>query len=166
MFSKFLCTDVLAIRCVDNFIFVGMGCVLYIFNAKTYKLEKKINCLYPYNIHGIVEGPNNKLTVFGANYFSTYKIYHKQETLMIEEDSNKKRLNDWIVAAEWVIFDEFDYLCVLLAHNNVCIYNVSSECYQSICCEERCILYPYIYIFKQNILTLILTLLLDTLAPC
>ncbi|XP_071877534.1 tRNA (34-2'-O)-methyltransferase regulator WDR6-like [Bombus fervidus] len=141
MFSKFLCTDVLAIRCVDNFIFVGMGCVLYIFNANTYKLEKNINCLYPYNIHGIVEGPNNKLTVFGANYFSTYKIYHKQETLIIEEDSSKKRLNDWIVAAEWVMFDECDYLCILLAHNNVYIYDVSSECYQNICCEERCILY-------------------------
>lgn len=65
-----------------------------------------------------------------------------------------------------MIFDECDYLCVLLAHNNVCIYNVSSECYQSICCEERCILYPYIYILKQNVLTLILTLLLDMLALC
>ena len=59
-----------------------MGCALYIFNGSTYKLEKKINCLYPYNIHGIIEGPDNKLTVFGRNLFSTYKIHLEQETLM------------------------------------------------------------------------------------
>lgn len=141
MFSKFLCTDVLAIRCVDNLIFVGMGCVLYIFNGNTYKLEEKINSLYPYNIHGIIEGPDNKLTVFGENLFCTYKIYLKQETLTIEEDSCKKRLNDWIVSAKWVAFNGYNYLCVLLAHNNVCIYDIFSECYRSIWCEEKCILY-------------------------
>lgn len=63
-------------------IYIGVGCSLYIFNVNTYKLEKKINCLYPYNIHGIIEGPDNKLTVFGANYFCTYKIYYEEETLM------------------------------------------------------------------------------------
>ncbi|OAD58760.1 WD repeat-containing protein 6, partial [Eufriesea mexicana] len=82
MFSKLLCTDVLAVRCIDNLIFIAMGCTLYIFNVDTYKFERKINCLYPYNIHGIIEGPDNKLTVFGAHFFCTYNIYHKQGTLI------------------------------------------------------------------------------------
>lgn len=141
MFSKLLCTDVLAIRCIDNLIFVGVGCSLYIFNVNTYKLEKKINCLYPYNIHGIIEGPDNKLTVFGANYFCTYKIYYEQETLIIKEDLNKKELNDWIITVKWLLYDGHNYLCVLLAHNNVCIYDIFNECYQNTWCEEKCILY-------------------------
>ncbi|XP_017754598.1 PREDICTED: WD repeat-containing protein 6 [Eufriesea mexicana] len=141
MFSKLLCTDVLAVRCIDNLIFIAMGCTLYIFNVDTYKFERKINCLYPYNIHGIIEGPDNKLTVFGAHFFCTYNIYHKQGTLIIKEDCNKNVLNDWIIAAKWLTFEKCNYLCVLLAHNNICIYNVLGKYYQSTWCEERCILY-------------------------
>ncbi|XP_076754187.1 tRNA (34-2'-O)-methyltransferase regulator WDR6-like isoform X2 [Xylocopa sonorina] len=143
MFTKLLCTDVLAVRCINNIIFIGMGCTLYAFDVDTFKLINKISCSYPYNIHGIVEGPNNKLTVFGANFFCTFKIYHKEGTFTIEECSKsyKKELNDWIIAAKWLTIDRCDYLCVLLAHNNVRVYDLFNERYQSTWCEEKCILY-------------------------
>ncbi|KOC68853.1 WD repeat-containing protein 6 [Habropoda laboriosa] len=153
MISKLLCTDVLAIRCIDNLIFVGMGSTLHIFNRTTYKLEKKISCFYPYNIHGIVEGPNNQLTVFGANVLCTYKISKEQGIFIIEEDSQKKMLTDWIIAIKWLTLHECNYLCVLLAHNNICIYDIFCECYQNVSCEEKCILgtvYQEILIWEVN----------------
>lgn len=41
-----------------------MGPTLYLF--KHCKFERKLDCLYPSNIHGIVAGADNKLAVFGA----------------------------------------------------------------------------------------------------
>ncbi|XP_012154192.1 tRNA (34-2'-O)-methyltransferase regulator WDR6 isoform X3 [Megachile rotundata] len=141
MISKLLCTDVLAIRCVNNLVFVGVGCTLHIFDIDTYKLEKKIDCLYPYNIHGIIEGPNNKISIFGANSLCGYNIQKKQETLIVKEEFSKNCLNDWIITVKWLSFDGYEYLAVLLAHNNVCIYDCIKKNYQNVWCKEKCILY-------------------------
>lgn len=62
--------------------YAGIGCTLHIFDADTGKIEGKIDCLYPDNIHGIVEGPKNKLAVFGANSFCTNVVYKKEGTLV------------------------------------------------------------------------------------
>ncbi|XP_076278932.1 trafficking protein particle complex subunit 31 isoform X5 [Lasioglossum baleicum] len=150
MISKLLCTDVLAIHCRHNLIFVGIGTTLHIFRADTFELEKKIDCLYPNNIHGIVEGPNNKLAVFGANIFSTYYIEIKDGTLEIKEDIKKKCLNDWIIAAKWFTFSGCDYLVNLSAHNSVCVYNTSNNHCQEKWCEEKCILYTGSIFVKSN----------------
>ncbi|XP_076239379.1 trafficking protein particle complex subunit 31 isoform X2 [Calliopsis andreniformis] len=151
MISKLLCTDVLVIRCVNNFIFVAIGCTLHIFDADTFKLEKKLNCLYPYNIHEIVEGPNNKIAVFGANFFCSYVIYKKQGTLVIKENIGKRHFEDWIITAKWLRFCECDHLAILLAHNNVYVYDTYNDCHQGIECEERCILYAgTILLQKKN----------------
>ncbi|XP_031827082.1 tRNA (34-2'-O)-methyltransferase regulator WDR6 isoform X2 [Nomia melanderi] len=150
MISKFLCTDVLAIYCSRNFIFVGIGCALHIFNTSTFKLEKKIDSLYPYNIHGIVGGPNDKLAVFGANYFCTYTVHTKEKTLEIKEDTKKICLKDWIIASKWFAHCGIDYLAILLAHNNIYIYNTSNEHYEETWCEEKCILYAGHMLIKSN----------------
>ncbi|XP_076618371.1 tRNA (34-2'-O)-methyltransferase regulator WDR6-like isoform X1 [Colletes latitarsis] len=150
MISKLLCTDVLVIRCVNNLIFVGIGCTLHIFDADTYNFEGKIDCLYPYNIHGIVEGPNNKLAIFGANFLCAYNIYKKQGTLVIKESYSKKCLNDWIISAKWFILGGYDYLAILLAHNNVCLLDTFNDHCQNIWCEEKCILYAGSILVKSN----------------
>ncbi|XP_053970887.1 WD repeat-containing protein 6 [Hylaeus volcanicus] len=150
MISKLLCTDVLAIRCVNNLIFVGIGSTLHIFDGDTHKLEEKINCLYPYNIHGIVEGPNNNLAVFGANFLCFYNIYKKHEALTIKEGSIRKYLNDWIITTNWFVHKEYNCLAVLLAHNNVCLLDTFNECYKDIWCEEKCILYAGSIVVKNN----------------
>lgn len=54
------------------FIIAGMGPNLYVF--RHCKLEQKLDCLYPSNIHGIVVGANNKLAVFGAKSICIYNI--------------------------------------------------------------------------------------------
>ncbi|XP_076663163.1 trafficking protein particle complex subunit 31 isoform X1 [Andrena cerasifolii] len=150
MISQFLCTDVLAIRCVDQLVFVGIGCTLHIFNADTCKIEGKIDCLYPDNIHGIVDGSNNKLAVFGANSFCTYVIRKKEGTLAIEEDVKRKCLGDWIVAANWSTLQGRDLLAVLSAHNNVYMYDLLDDGYRDIWCEEKCILYAGSILVKKN----------------
>ncbi|XP_076548344.1 tRNA (34-2'-O)-methyltransferase regulator WDR6 isoform X4 [Osmia lignaria lignaria] len=141
MISKLLCADVLAIRCVNDLVFVGMGCTLHVFGTDTYKLEKKINCLYPHSIHGIIEGPNDMLAVFGANFLCAYNIQKNQGTLIIEEVFSNKCFDDWIIAAKWLTSDGYDYLSVLLAHNSVCIYDSSKERSQNVWCKEKCILW-------------------------
>nr|XP_033338866.1 WD repeat-containing protein 6 isoform X1 [Megalopta genalis]XP_033338867.1 WD repeat-containing protein 6 isoform X1 [Megalopta genalis] len=150
MISKLLCTDVLAIHSRRNLIFVGVGTTLHIFRADTFVLETKIDCLYPNNIHGIVEGPNNKLAVFGANTFCTYHICINEETLQIKEDNNKEFLNNWIITANWLTFSKCDYLVILSAHNSVYIYNTSNKHYQEQWCKEKCILYAGFIFVKNN----------------
>ncbi|XP_034191161.2 tRNA (34-2'-O)-methyltransferase regulator WDR6 isoform X2 [Osmia lignaria lignaria] len=118
-----------------------MGCTLHVFGTDTYKLEKKINCLYPHSIHGIIEGPNDMLAVFGANFLCAYNIQKNQGTLIIEEVFSNKCFDDWIIAAKWLTSDGYDYLSVLLAHNSVCIYDSSKERSQNVWCKEKCILY-------------------------
>ncbi|XP_078050638.1 tRNA (34-2'-O)-methyltransferase regulator WDR6-like isoform X2 [Augochlora pura] len=150
MISKLLCTDVLAIHCRGNFIFVGVGTTLHIFRADTFVLETKIDCLYPNNIHGIAQGPNNKLAVFGANTFSTYRICTKEDTLQIKEDSNKEHVTDWIITVKWFTFSKCDYLVILSAHNSLYIYDTSNNCYQEKWCKEKCILYAGFIFVKSN----------------
>lgn len=77
-------------------------------------------------------------------YLYIFIIYILFLFIRIKENLNKKELNDWIITAKWLLYDGYNYLCVLLAHNNVCIYDIFNKCCQNTWCEEKCILYPYI----------------------
>ncbi|XP_076163612.1 tRNA (34-2'-O)-methyltransferase regulator WDR6-like isoform X1 [Ptiloglossa arizonensis] len=150
MLSTLLCTDVLAICCTNNLVFVGVGCTLHIFDIETYKLEGKINCLYPNNIHGIVEGPNNTLAIYGSNFICAYNIYKREETLVVKENFSKKCLNDWIITTKWFTLQGYNYLAILLANNNLYLLDIFNEHYQDIWCEEKCILYSGFILVKNN----------------
>ncbi|KAL6261293.1 hypothetical protein P5V15_008815 [Pogonomyrmex californicus] len=138
MASLLLCTDVLAIRCVEDLVFVGMGPILHVF--KHSKLEYKLDCLYPNNIHGIVVGANKKLAVFGAKSICICNIVEEAYGIKIEKQSTDQ-FNDWIIAIEWILFKERMQLAILFAHNYLFIYDIFHKTSQVISCEKTCILY-------------------------
>ncbi|XP_071571195.1 tRNA (34-2'-O)-methyltransferase regulator WDR6-like isoform X1 [Temnothorax nylanderi] len=138
MMSLLLRTDVLAIRCVGNHVLVGMGSMLYLY--KDCKFERKLDCLYPSNIHGIVVGINNELAVFGARSICVCNIVEIVDDVSISKQSTHQ-FNDWIIAVKWISFKEQMQLAILFAHNYVSIYDVLNKTSQVIHCEETCILY-------------------------
>ncbi|XP_032663397.1 WD repeat-containing protein 6 isoform X2 [Odontomachus brunneus] len=140
MISKLLRTNVLAVRCVDDLVLIGMGSMLYVFDTNSYQLKSKLNCLYPSNIHGIVVGPNNILAVFGAKSIYICDII-KQEEVITFKKRNNNEFNDWIIALQWISVKKQLQLAILFAHNCVSIYDISEGSFQIVCCEEKCILY-------------------------
>ncbi|XP_072762395.1 tRNA (34-2'-O)-methyltransferase regulator WDR6-like [Anoplolepis gracilipes] len=143
MISRLSRTNVLAIRCVENHVLVGMGPTLYFFQLskydENYNLREKLDCLYPNNIHGIVVGPNNKLAVFGAKSICICNIINQEESReMTLEKQSIDQLNDWIIAVEWISKMQ---LAILFAHNYLCLYNVFDKSFQEVHCKEKCILY-------------------------
>lgn len=136
--SAFSCTEVLAIRCVGDVVFTGMGPNLYVFRNCT--LFEKINCLGSSNIHGIEAGANNKLAVFGARSMCICKRVERVDKIIIEQESIHE-FNDWIIAAKWISFKEQMQLAILFAHNYVSIYDTFNKTCRVVRCEETCILY-------------------------
>ncbi|XP_012532224.1 WD repeat-containing protein 6 isoform X2 [Monomorium pharaonis] len=115
-----------------------MGSILYVY--KHCKFKRKLNCLYPNNIHGIVVGANNKLAVYGARSICICDIVEIECDIRIRKQSTDQ-FNDWIIAAEWILFKEQVQLAILFAHNYISIYDISNKTFQTIRCEETCILY-------------------------
>nr|XP_050850545.1 WD repeat-containing protein 6 isoform X1 [Vespula vulgaris] len=141
MISKLLCTDVLAIHSIDDYIFVGIGCILHIFKKyEIYELEYKLN-FNSNNIHGILKASNNYLIVFGAKCLCIYDIDKTKDTLLLKQTFDTIWFNDWIIAVKCLNIDTQIFLIILFAHNNVYIYDISNKKYQYIWCEEKCILY-------------------------
>ncbi|KAG7214130.1 hypothetical protein KM043_001484 [Ampulex compressa] len=141
MKSELLCTDVLAIRCIDDFLLVGVGCTLLVLQRDTHELQAKLRCLYPNNVHGIVEGPNRTLATFGANSLCIYRINAVEGRAVLHRYSNVCRFDDWIIALEWLTVHGQTYLLILFAHNNLYIYDILHRSYNNVQCEEKCILY-------------------------
>ncbi|XP_017887106.1 WD repeat-containing protein 6 [Ceratina calcarata] len=153
MSSKILYTDVLALCCTDDFLFAGIGCSLHIFDVKTYAFQVKLDCLEPHIIHGIVNGPNSMLTVFGRNLFCAYTICRSIDSTAIDIVVTKQQVPDWIITAKWSTINGSNCLCLLLAHNSVCIYNPGLKTaarYNTFTCTEKCLLYAGYISVKDN----------------
>ncbi|XP_029178864.1 WD repeat-containing protein 6 isoform X1 [Nylanderia fulva] len=144
MISRLSRTNVLAIRCLEDLVLVGMGPTLWVFEhskfCENYELKEKLDCLYPNNIHGIVVGPNNKLAVFGAKSICICNIVNQRGEITFVKQSTDQ-LNDWIIAVEWISIKEQMQLAILFAHNYLCIYNILDKSTQVVHCTEKCILY-------------------------
>nr|KAF7427407.1 hypothetical protein H0235_007101 [Vespula pensylvanica] len=118
MISKLLCTDVLAIHSIDDYIFVGIGCILHIFKKyEIYELEYKLN-FNSHNIHGILKASNNYLIVFGAKCLCIYDIDKTKDTLLLKQTFDTIWFNDWIIAVKCLNIDTQIFLIILFAHNN------------------------------------------------
>ena len=55
-------------------LFTGLGSALYIVNKLNYKLQTKLDVLYPERIHGIIEAAENKLIIFGGKSLRICKL--------------------------------------------------------------------------------------------
>ncbi|KAK2584051.1 hypothetical protein KPH14_006501 [Odynerus spinipes] len=141
MISKLLCTDVLAIHSISNFVLVGIGCILHVFKKRTtYELEYKLN-FYSNNIHGILEVSDNYIVVFGGKCLCIYETNKRSNTIILKEYFDPIWFNDWIIAVTWLTTNTQIFLIILFAHNNVCVYDICTKKHQYIFCEEKCILY-------------------------
>lgn len=49
---------------------------------------------------------------------------------------------DWIIAIDGQQKEGGHQLCVLLAHNSLCFYDIATKLAQTVQCKEKCILYP------------------------
>ncbi|XP_051172215.1 WD repeat-containing protein 6 isoform X2 [Leptopilina boulardi] len=141
MHSTYSKTDVLAIRYVDDFICLGLGTILYIINKSNYKVETKLNVLYPHKIHGIKIAPGNKLIIFGGKSLRICKLIITGNQIKIENVSDIYCFTDWIIAVEFFRTEDEIKLIILFAHNYLYICDLLNEQHRIIWCEEKCILY-------------------------
>lgn len=65
------------------------------------------------------------------------------------EKKSSHYFNDWIIAASVTPDDVEENICILFAHNNLCIYNTLTKNMENIWCEEKCILYPLKILIKE-----------------
>ncbi|KAK0176366.1 hypothetical protein PV328_000510 [Microctonus aethiopoides] len=150
MYPVGLCCDVLAIRCIEKFIVAAIGNQLHIFHQSTKKYVDIINTNHGDNIHEIIRVIGDELIVFGGRCLTVFEFQIKNEQIIVEKKSSHY-FNDWIIAASVTPDDVEENICILFAHNNLCIYNTLTKNMENIWCEEKCILYAgFISIYNSN----------------
>lgn len=150
MFSTYSKTDVLAIRYVDDFICLGLASTLYVVNKFNYKVETKLNVLYPHRIHGIKIASGNKLIIFGGKSLRICKFDIIDSQVILENISDIYSFTDWIIAVEFFAIEDEVKLIILFAHNNLYICDLFNKYHRNVSCEEKCILYGGSIFPKNN----------------
>ncbi|CAG5103493.1 Similar to Wdr6: WD repeat-containing protein 6 (Mus musculus) [Cotesia congregata] len=140
MLSVDICHDILAIRCIDDYVFVGIGTKLNIFSNIDLKCKSIIETGHQNIIHDIVQNGSNKLIIFGGKYLSIFS-YEIIEDKIIVNKLSEHIFNDWIISSNFFSINNTEDIYVLFAHNNLYLYNTSSKKYTNVLCEEKCILY-------------------------
>ncbi|KAH0550310.1 WD repeat-containing protein 6 [Cotesia glomerata] len=140
MLSVDICHDILAIRCVDDYIFVGIGTKLNIFSNINLKCKSIIETGHQDIIHDIVQNGSDKLIIFGGKYLSIFS-YEIIEDKIIVNKLSQHIFNDWIISSNFFSINNIEDIYVLFAHNNLYLYNTLSKKYTNVLCEEKCILY-------------------------
>ncbi|XP_015108821.1 WD repeat-containing protein 6 [Diachasma alloeum] len=133
-----LSRDVLAIRCVEGYIIIGVGNQLRVFRASNHKFLKSIETFHDDVIHNIVK-TSNKLIAFGGRHLSIFKFEIDSEEIIIERE-NSHAFDDWIIAAEF-FSENSDHIYILFSHNNLHLFNTLTKKFRNVHCEERCISY-------------------------
>lgn len=134
-------TDVFAIKCIKNHVFLGIGCTLYVVNSRDEKVETKIDALHPDNIHNISTKFNKRLIVYGGKRLCIFQIDIEDNLLNIEKLSEVHVFDDWIIDVKWLGSLDDPTLTILFAHNNIYNYHVYKKTHYSIACKETCLLY-------------------------
>ncbi|OXU24481.1 hypothetical protein TSAR_014047 [Trichomalopsis sarcophagae] len=136
-----LSTDVLAVKCISNYVFIGIGCKLYAICKTDYKIKIKIDALHPDNIHGIVVKSNSKLIVYGGKSLCVFDLNISDNDVSINILDKIHRFNDWIIDVDWLGSLRDSTLTILFAHNNVYNYDLSDQNFTNTACKEICLLY-------------------------
>ncbi|PSK41576.1 hypothetical protein C7M61_001262 [Candidozyma pseudohaemuli] len=129
---------VTAVKLNENFIYVGYGPVLKIFNRDEHDELVFSQQIFKRNkIHGIaVRG--SKIAVSGARSFAVFEPFYRNNQVKVVE----KAINEWIIAVEFVAETR---LLLLTSHNEVLDIDVSDasafKLLQKIHCNEKSILY-------------------------
>ncbi|XP_057318454.1 WD repeat-containing protein 6 [Microplitis mediator] len=140
MLSVDICHDILAIRCIDSYIFVGIGTKLHVFNSIDFKCKLITDTDHQDIIHDIVKNGSDKLIIFGGKYLSIFSYKINQDELIVNKLSTHI-FNDWIISSSFYSINNTEDIYILFAHNNLYLYNTSSKEYTNVLCEEKCILY-------------------------
>ncbi|KAF7987520.1 hypothetical protein HCN44_003282 [Aphidius gifuensis] len=140
MESIALCRDVLSIKCIKEFIFLGVGNQLRAFDRSNFKNIGIIDAFPIDVIHGIIEG-ENKILVFGGRSLGifTYKKIKNDELQF--DNIFYHYFSDWIISADFYSNENQDNVYILFAHNNLYLFNLNTKNYKNILCEEKCIIY-------------------------
>ncbi|XP_011502561.1 PREDICTED: WD repeat-containing protein 6 [Ceratosolen solmsi marchali] len=141
MISLDMNTDVLAIKCIKNYVFIGIGCTIYVLNNIRCKLEIKINVLHPDNIYDIINKSDDKLIVYGKKSLCILSISFRDDFIRIEQIDEIIRFDDWIINVKWLGALSDPTLTILFANNNVYNFELFSKQYFNTHCKERCLLY-------------------------
>ncbi|XP_031784570.1 WD repeat-containing protein 6 isoform X2 [Nasonia vitripennis] len=136
-----LSTDVLAVKCISNYVFIGIGCKLYAICKTDYKIKIKIDALHPDNIHGIVIKSNSKLIVYGGKSLCVFDLNISDNDVSINMLDKIHRFDDWIIDVDWLGSLRDSTLTILFAHNNVYNYDLSDQNFTNTACNEICLLY-------------------------
>lgn len=56
------------------YVYLGIGCTLYVVCKTNYKIKIKVDALHPDNIHGIVVKSSSKLIVYGGKSLRIFNL--------------------------------------------------------------------------------------------
>ncbi|CAH1183436.1 unnamed protein product [Phaedon cochleariae] len=137
--SKFIKTDVTAIRILRNVVLVGAGAAIHVFQRNCpwrliYKQE--IRNTRGEKIHGFIPFQKNNLLVFGGPFIIIFNVNHD---FTYFEELICKGFSDWILDAK--LIDEDNKIVAVSMQNKLHILNSNLEILEVIECIEKCILY-------------------------
>ncbi|KAL7289608.1 hypothetical protein TKK_0016464 [Trichogramma kaykai] len=136
-----LTTDVLAIKCHKNHVFIGIGCSLYVVSQIDNKVKFKSSILHPDNIHDIKLQTDDRIIIYGRKSLCICQVTVNDGFVEVIKLDEIHHFNDWIIDVKCLGSVNEPILTILFAHNNVYNYNTESKKYSNTICKETCLLY-------------------------
>ncbi|XP_043272802.1 WD repeat-containing protein 6 [Venturia canescens] len=140
MLSASLCSDILAIRCINEYVCIGAGNYVDVYHSERRETVAKLKVFENDNIHDIVKGPSNELFIFGGKNLSICEFLIDENTVKLKLYT-VERFHDWIIALAWNHHENSTSLSILFAHNSLKFYEKNSKKAHTLQCQEQCILY-------------------------
>ncbi|XP_067139666.1 tRNA (34-2'-O)-methyltransferase regulator WDR6 [Centruroides vittatus] len=141
-------THVTALKFYDDYIFIGEGHTLELFNLCDLICIQRLQIFKNCNIHGIVTDSSSEkyLAIYGAKSLVIAKLFNDEnvKNVRIEILSPIQQLEDWIWDVQWLHDTELKSQClaVALAHNSVICWDWKNEnSFLKAEGSDKCILY-------------------------
>ncbi|XP_066248670.1 tRNA (34-2'-O)-methyltransferase regulator WDR6 isoform X2 [Euwallacea similis] len=140
--SLYIHTDITCVEIIGNYLFVGTGGNLQIYDTLTNNLVQRHQIFDGQNITGI--RPNSTetiLIIYGGKHITLLRIQWKSIKTNSTSSStgNQRKLSDWILDAKWIANN--GKFATVFMHNKITIWDEAFNFEMSVKCEERCILY-------------------------
>ncbi|CAI5760503.1 unnamed protein product [Candida verbasci] len=125
-----------AIKIHNNYIYVGYGSLLKIYNIETQESVFQTQVFKRRKIHSIDISPNGESVLLSGE--KSFMVANLSDLFEEKAEYIEKSIHEWIITS---CFSDDSTILLLNAYNNVYQINLSDYTYEKIHCNEKSILY-------------------------